>query len=222
MDAVRREIEAQRRRVWGAFEAEVRRAEADRDDMLQRLKGAVIALDGPAPRFAEEGSAEGSAPPQPKRQRRRRGGRSRVEVRKRREGVFRELVERDAAVGPIQVSRALNVSIGMARNDLKRLCEEGKAVRVGSGADTAYEAKAKRSAAGPTLPASDSSRLGTPEGRVLGAIQDRDGVSPDDVSQTTGISLEGVRRICGGLIAEEEIYIDRRDGRMMYFSRADA
>jgi len=42
------------------------------------------------------------------------------------------------------------------------------------------------------------------------------------VSQTTGISLERVRRICGGLIAEEEIYMGRRDGRLMYFSRADS
>jgi len=149
MDAVRRAIEAQQRRVWEAFEAEVRRAEAERDDRLRRLKSAAIALDGSGPETAEI-STEASAPPQPKRRRRRAGGRSRVDVRKRREAVFRELVERGVAVGPIQISRALNVPIRVIRNDLKQLCEEDKVERVGSGSGTSYEAKVKRSAAGPT------------------------------------------------------------------------
>jgi hypothetical protein len=217
-------IEAKRREIRESASATIREVEAERDDELGRLDRAVAALYGAEVKPLPAETSPPAAQPSSKPKRRRRGGSagSAAAVRERREKVFRFLVEEGKPIAREQISRALKISAYATRTALQRLCEEGKVARTGAHAATRYQARVKKSAAGPTLPLSAPPQEGTLEGRVLAMIQDRGSPYLDELPQATGASLEQIRNVCGALVREEEIHMSQRNGRPICVSRRDA
>lgn len=138
-----------------------------------------------------------------------------------REAILRLLEERNEPLAVGEVRRTLRISEYSTQSGLKRLVEEGKARRIGTGSATRYESRGNGPyPAAPVSPAPGGSD--TAGGRVLALVQDRGYASLEELSQASGSSQDETRRICGGLVANGEIQMDRRDGRSVFVARKAA
>lgn len=200
-EAVLKTLEVQRGKIERWKRDRIRGIEQEGDRELADLDRALRALDG-------ESRAAGTRSGRVKSE----GGRSPAALAaKRREAVVRLLEESSEGASIAEIARRLRFTEFSTRSALRRLVKEGSVRRLGSGTATRYESRrARRSASGMADPA------GTLEGRVLGLIRDRASASLEELAQATGAPADEVRRVCGGLVAEGEIRMARRDGHPVY------
>ncbi len=214
--AVRKVLEAERRklRAWAA--GRVRDIESQRDRRLRGLDQVALALaegDEAAPK---------AAPAKQKRSRKKRGQTAAAIAERRRHAVHRFLVEQRRPLGLLEIRRALRLSEFSTRSALKRLIGEEIVLRIGTGSATRYEARPDGSGvpAGEQVPRPGG--RGTVQGRLLATIDDRGSASAEELAQAVRAPREEVQKECGALVREEEIQMARRDGRAVYVSRRAA
>lgn len=209
--AARAGLQAQQRIVRDAAKQQIEEIEAARNSQLRQLENAIASLSE-----GEQGE-ERPRPTTGKRPRKATGkspaSTTPKDVRKRREAVFRYLVERGHEPGRGQICRDLDMTPDTVTTATKQLCKEGRIKRLGSGRATRYKAtvSAARSArAGSSRPS------GTVPGLIVTTVRDRGYATLEELVQATGAPRDEVLRQCGILVAEEEIQMDRRDGRAVY------
>lgn len=193
-EAILRLLEAQRTKVarWRATRTREIEQEAERELMaIERVAGAF-----------DQGAGKRRAGA--KRSRPKHGRSPAALAAGRREAIVRLLAEREEPLAVAEISGTLRITEFSTRSALKRLCGERKLRRVGTGSDTRYEVRSGRSTA-------DRQIVGTPAGRVLEIIRDRASVTLDELVEASGLEVEEVRLICGGLITDGEIQMGRRD-----------
>ena len=212
-------IDAEKRTVWDRAAARMKEIEGERDSLLDRFDRAIAALEEDA-----GASTPGASPPkdpEPRKPdaRRRRGGRTSTTpaaARKRREAILRCLTERGAPTSPRELERVLKIPVYALKGALARLCKEGKVVRTGHGRSTRYEvADVSPASAGPPS-AARLRQSGTLQGRILATVETRGWASLDELVQAVEASREQVVEAVGALVREEELRMDRRNGRAVY------
>lgn len=211
--AVRKALDTERRKLQAWAAGLIRDIEDQRDYGLRRLDKVASAL-------TDEGEGA-SRKASPAKSRRRRSGRGRPKVaalaEKRRQAVYRFLVEQGRSLALTEIRRSLRLSEFSTRSALKRLMVEGTVIRIGTGSGTRYQAKPGAASA----PAVDvgpphTPTEGTIQGRLLATLQDRGSASLEELAQAVRAPREKIERECGGLIREEEIRMARRNGRPVY------
>lgn len=215
--ALKPQLERQIQRICDWASREIRRIEERRDVEVRCLEGAVNCVAG-------SGSARGERNRRPRSTRSKRGRRSRssatpAAVNERREAVKRFVEEAGAPVSRGDISRGLGLTVHTVTTALTLLRNEGQVRRVGTNASTRYLPNKEGSHSGSSSPTRDLSSAGTLQGRILATIQERGWASPEELVQATGASREEVLRECGALVREEEIKMDRREGRSVYVTR---
>jgi hypothetical protein len=206
------EARAERRRRFR------RLVETECPDELSRFDLALVALNGGKDAAGPAKPAPTSSPPgrvKPRRRRRVVASTKPAAVKERLDATLRYLVEAEHAVAPREIQRDLNMTPSCIQSATTRLCREGKAVRTGTGISTRYEAKQGAVAqlrASTSPPHHDS----TPAGRILETVEQRNYATPAEVAQASGLPLEESEKVCGELLAEEELKMDRIDGRPVY------
>lgn len=140
-----------------------------------------------------------------------RGGKPTVVGQKQREGILGLLraEKRDMAMGEIR--KTLNISESSAGNALRFLIESEMVSQVGSGSRTRYRAVSTDGQSGRR-----GSDTGTLQGRLLEAIAACGQASLEELAAAVGAPAEEVQRNCGALLRDEEIHMDRFDGRPVY------
>jgi hypothetical protein len=216
--AIREAIAAERRRLKDWKEAEISSAKAHHDQEVGRLDRALEALGLSTPKSSTKARRATAAGPRSKR-RRRRMSTTPAAALERREAVIRFALEQDHPVAAGEVRQALNLSDHAAKGALRRLVDESKMIRVGTGAASRY--KPMRSAPGSRATAPPRLKQGTAQGIILAAVEDRGFASLEELRQATRLSEQEVLAICGALIREREIEMDRRNGRPVYIRKGD-
>ena len=134
----------------------------------------------------------------------------------RRAAIARLLDERKEELAIGEIARVLHLTEFSTRSAVRRLSEEGRVARVGTGSGTRY--RPRSSAARP----SGEGTAATDAGRVLEVIRGRVSATLRETAQATRIGEEDVRRICGGLIVDGEIEMGRRGDQKVYIPRRAA
>lgn len=211
-------------RTWAL--GQIREIEELRDTDLRRVEDALACVEGggrrPAPRSSE------SPPPRSRSRRKAKRSRSRrspsstkpEDVRRRREAVARLLEEGGGPFSPGEICRTLNLTPHTTATALKSLCEEGRAARVGRGPRTRYRAKGNSSGGESIGPGGSGNREVTVQGRIMEILQERGWASADELAQVVGVPRELIVKECGALLRQEEIRMERRDGRPVYVCRS--
>lgn len=199
-EAILKLVEAQRSKVmrWQATRVREIEREAEKElASLQRVAGSVSV-----------GSNEASLGKRP----RNKAGSPTALAAERRDAIARLLAEREEALALGEIWRTLHITEFSTRSALKRLCEEGRITRTGTGSSTRYLAKpTSGSAAGDSRDATDA-------GRVLEVVRSRVATTLGEIAEATMIDEDEVRRICGGLIVDGEIEMGQRDGQKVYLA----
>jgi DNA-binding IclR family transcriptional regulator len=138
----------------------------------------------------------------------------------RREGILRFVLEADHPVAAGEIREALNLSEHATRSALRRLVEDRELIRAGTGRASRY--KPMPSAPGSRAAAPVRLKQGTAQGIVLATIEDRGFASLEELRQATRLPEQEVLAICGGLIREGEIEMDRRNDRPVYIRKGDS
>lgn len=205
--------EASASRAWA--EEAIKGIERQRDERLRQLEGALHALDhghdevvSPTPRPTGD-----DAPKRRRRRSRKRPTTTPAAAQERREGMLRYLREQEAPRSRREISRALGLTADSTTNGLRLLCEEGLVERVGNRSSTRYKPR------GTPLPADGQPirpKASSVQGQILETLQDRRWASLDELVQAVGAAREEVLKQCGALVREEEIRMERREGRAVY------
>lgn len=200
--AVRATFERQRTKIRRAADEAIKRIEVQRDRDIACLDRGEAGFEaGVSGKGRSSGGAAG-----PKRPRRTRGTTPQKAALERREAVCRYLLEKGVSVAAAEICADLNLSSHEAGTALRRLLEEGRATRTGTGRGTRYAAKVKG---------------GQARGAALGAqivetVGDRGTASLDELAQATGALRDEVAKVCGGLVRDGVLRMGRRDGRAVY------
>lgn len=215
--AVLEVLEGQRQEVRQWMLAGIKSLEDECGDELRRLDRAAAALlGGVSRRSTVKAGPEES--PRPRSRTKRRSKRKRPgsaqAIHERCEAVFRFLDEQEEPQATGQIRGALRLSGFGAASALERLMEEGRVRRMGTGSGTRYEAKRRASKSRQSSPG--VAEEGTIQGRALTIIRDRGRASREEVAQALRVAPELIQRECAGLIAEEEIRMDRHGGKSVY------
>jgi hypothetical protein len=218
--AVLEVLEGQRQEVRQWMLAEIKSLEDECGDELRRLDRAAAALGGVSRRPTVKAGPEESSRPRAKRRSKRKRPGSAQAIHERCEAVFRFLDEQGEPRAKGEIRSALRVSDFGATSALERLMEEGRVRRLGIGSGTRYEAKRRASTPKPSI--LDGSEKGTIQGKALAIIRDRGRASGEELAQALRVAPESIQRGCGVLIAEEEIRMDRHEGKSVYVSIGDA
>lgn len=205
-DAVLEFLEVQRSKVMRWRTTKVREVKLEAEKELAALEKVAGSLD----------QDRGKRRPTAKRTRGKKGGTPAALAAGRRDAIARLLEERAEALAVAEIGRTLNLSEFSTRSAVRRLCEEGRAHRVGTGSSTRY--RAGTSGDEP----SEAPGAPTDAGRVLEVIRGRVSATLGEIAQATRIAEEEVRRICGGLIVDGEIEMGRRGDRKVYVARGAA
>lgn len=99
------------------------------------------------------------------------------------------------------IATALGLSSYVVRSALRLLSEQGNVRRLGTGAETRYQAVGSKKA----LP-----------GRLVAFIEERGWASLEELVQATGASRAEVQRACEALVREGEIRTMQREGFMVF------
>lgn len=207
---VRKALETERRKLYAWAAGLVKDVEGRRDEALRRLDLSESALVEDAKVVAK------AVPTRSKRPRGKRGPSVAVLAERRREAIFRFLVEQGRALGFSEIRAALRFTEFSTRSALKRLIEEGKVVRTGAREMTRYAARGEGAGPVATLPERGPDDGGTLQGRLMELISDRGSASVEELAQALRVPREEVQAACGGLIREEEIRMASRGGRPVY------
>jgi hypothetical protein len=193
------------------------------------LTAELAELDKAEAAFGVKAEPTPPADPAPKPQRRRpqkrRGQTSPAAALERREALYTWLAEHDGPAGVAEARAALDFSEGQFRTAIVRLMEERRVTKEGERQFTRYDAvesgteppaPSSEPAGAPPVPTPPSGETGTLQGRVLNAVQSRGFATLGDLVQVTGGSSEEVLEVCGLLIRENEIHMERRNGNPGY------
>ncbi|HEX6780545.1 MAG TPA: FaeA/PapI family transcriptional regulator [Solirubrobacterales bacterium] len=187
--AVRKVIREQQKQLQQRYSSELRQLKERRDSELARLEQALAGL--------EEGGRPQREPKRKRARRRARAAGTPAAIRERCEAVHRFLVERKEPVSVNAMAAALGVSSHAVRTALRLLSEEGKVRRIGTGAETRYEAIGSK---------------GTLPGRIVAFVEERGWASLEELVQATGVTHPEVRQACEALVREGEIRTMQRGG----------
>jgi hypothetical protein len=207
--AVRKFLEAERRRVREWSSSVVKEVHEQRDGALRRLDEVAGTLGLAAPPKATSTS----------RARSKKSSKPTAAARaaERRAAVHRFLSERGIPMAFREIQTAMRLSDFSTRSALKRLVEEGMVAQTGVGSSTRYQARMDGSAGNNvSAPAGPSPQIGTAQGSLLAIIGERTLASAEELGQATDLSAEEVERECGTLIREGEIRMARSNGRPVY------
>jgi hypothetical protein len=217
--AVRKALDAERRklRAWAA--SLIGDIEAQRDLGLRRLDRAASVLSED-----DKDAPKASGKRQRRRSRKRRGPTAAAVAESRRQAMHRFLVEQERPTAFSELHRSLRLSEFSARSALKRLIAEGAVARIGTGSATRYQARSDNlTDSAPSAGARPlAQEQGTMQGRLLATLEDRGSASLEELAQAVRASREEIQKECGTLIREEEIRMARRDGRAVYVSQGAA
>ena len=119
-----------------------------------------------------------------------------------------------------EIRRQLSISEFSTRSALKRLIEERRVIRSGTGAMTRYATSGERSTT--SSPIQQARDIGTAQGRILAILEDRASASLAELAQALRMPAEEVRRECGALIREGEVRMARVNGRAVYLRQRAA
>jgi len=220
--AVLEVLEGQRQEVRQWMLTGIKTLEEECGDELRRLDRAAAALGGVGRRPAAKADPD-ELPRRGSRARRRpkrKRPRSPQALHERCEAVFRFLDEQQEPRAMGEIRGALRLTGFGASSALERLIEDGRARRIGIGSATRYEAKRRASTLSPS--GAGHAEEGTVQGRALAVIRDRGRASREELAQALRVSPELIQRECAVLIAEEEIRMDRHEGKGVYVSMGDA
>jgi biotin operon repressor len=212
--AVREAIREQQKQLQETYSRELRQLKERKNSESTRLKRALVGLEG-----GEE------LPQEPKKRRARSRRRSRAvatpaAVKERCEAILRFLIEQDEPVSRSAICSSLGLSSHVVRTALHGLAEEGKVLRLGTGAGTRYQAAAGR-LAGKASVSPAAGLNGTLQGRIIAIVEERGWASVEELVQATGSARPEVRRACEAMVREGEIDATQREGRTV-FVRAGA
>jgi Fe2+ or Zn2+ uptake regulation protein len=213
--AAREALERQATVVRDWANGEIRRVEGRRDEELRRLERAIVCLGGETREGPSKPRRAPDRRPKPRRRRASRAGTTPAAVGERREAVLRYLREQSRPLSRGEICRALRLTPHTVNTALNLLVKEGKAERVGSGAATRY----KLASSGGRAHATGEATL---QGRIVETLHERGWASLEELVQAIGVPREEVLRECGRLVKEEEIEMDRREGRAVYVCRGDS
>jgi hypothetical protein len=209
-------LEGQRQEVRQWMLAGIKSLEDQCDDELRRLDRAAAVLGGVSPRPAAKPGQEETPRPRSRtkrRSRRKRAGSAQA-IHERCEAVFRFLDEQQEPRAKGEIRGALRMSDFGATSALDRLMEDGRVRRKGIGSGTRYEAKRRASTSRPS--GLGALREGTVQGKALAIIRDRGRASSAELAQALRVTPELIQRECAALIVEEEIRMDRYEGKTVY------
>jgi len=216
--AVLEVLEGQQLEVRQWMLAGIKSLEDECGEELRRLERAAAALGGVSRRAGAKAGPE--EPPRPRSRAKRRSKRKRPgsaqALHERCEAVFRFLDEQEEPRAKGEIRSALRISDFGATSALERLMEEGRVRRMGVGSATRYEAKRRASTPRPSSPS--VAEEGTIQGKVLAIVRDRGRASCEELAQALRVAPELIRRECAVLITEEEIRMDRHEGKSVYVS----
>jgi len=133
-------------------------------------------------------------------------------AKKRQHQVYDHLAATGGEVAPKAIRDALGMSEGQVRKATQRLEEAGRVRRTGERQHTRYQAVADVPPAGSEEPPA----AGTLTGRVLAEIQERRFVTLAELIEASGEQEGVIRGVCGGLIREEEVQMERRGAKRGY------
>jgi DNA-binding transcriptional ArsR family regulator len=208
--AVRKLLDVEKRKVRDWATGVVKEVHEQRDQALLRFDEVASALGVlAAPKVASTPRTRSKNP-------RRRS--TAVLASERRHAIFRFLSERARPMAFSEIQRELRLTEFSTRSALKRLVEEGKVIRTGTGSSTRYQAKPDGSAAplGGHARSPEPSDHGSDQGRLLATVVERGFASVEELAQATHLSPEQVERECGALIREGEMRMARPQGRAVY------
>ncbi len=202
---VRGAIREQLKRVQEGYRSDLRQLKQRKDSETTRLKQALLGLEG--------GEDRPQAPKRkPARPRRSRASTTPAAVRERCEAVLRFLIEQDKPLPRSEICSALGLSSSVVSTALRLLTEEGKALRLGTGAGTRYRAARSQVAVASNSPAAS----GTPQGRIVAIVEERGWASLEELAQATGAPRPEVRRECEALVREGELNATQREGLAVF------
>lgn len=207
--AVRKFLEAERRRVREWSTSVVKEVHEQRDGALRRLEEAAGALGlSVLPKVTSTSRARSKKHSKPT---------AAALAAERRAAIHRFLSERGIPLAFREIQTALRLSDFSTRSALRRLVEEGLVIQTGVGSSTRYQARTDGSA-GSQASRSDSPspQGGTTQGSLLAIIEERSLASLEELGQATGLPADEVERECGALIREGEIRMARSNGRPVY------
>ena len=211
-------VGVQRRKIRQWASAGIKEVEERRDRELLRLDQVAAVFE------VEEGNAEPAAGSPAARAKPRRRRKKRATVAKaaleRREAIFRHMAEQAQPLALGEIRRRLSISEFSTRSALKRLIEEGRVIRSGTGAMTRYATSGERSTT--SSPIQQARDIGTAQGRILAILEDRASASLAELAQALRMPAEEIRRECGALIREGEVRMARVNGRAVYLRQRAA
>jgi hypothetical protein len=191
---------------------------------FERLDRAAIALGGTTPRHRVQ---ESSAKSKPRRRRHQAAVTSPAAALERSEKVCAYILAAEEPVVPAVARKDLDMSEVQFRTAANRLIKDGRIERSGDRQFTRYHpvGQAPPAAAAPPPPPAVStppppSTEGTDQGRILARILGDGFATRAGLAQFTGMDEDQVRSVCGNLIAEEEIEMERREGVTVYVPAA--
>lgn len=202
-------------REWRA--SKLSELEAECAGALRRLDLAAAALEGRKGRSAQAGQAQTptSRSKRPRRRKRAPASATPAAAKERREGMFRYMIEAARPVAPREIQRDLGQTPNCVQSGLRRLMEEGRVSRLGGGNGTRYQVKVGMGAVERSR-ASHPVERSSVAGLILETIDARTYATPDELAQAVGRSTQVIETECGALLAEEELAMERRDGRAVY------
>jgi biotin operon repressor len=215
--AIRDALENQAVEVRRWATRRIEEVEKHRDEELQRLDGALACVQDERNRPPRRQTARPAR--HAGRAQRKPAATNPAAVRERCEAVARLLVEVERPLAPKEIRQTLNLTSHTVTTALKRLVRERRVKRSGNGPTARYAAKGNGSGGNVAKPFELSTEGGdksTLQGRILTTLQDRGYASADELAQATGASRAEVVQECGVLLKEEEIHMERREGRAVY------
>jgi Mn-dependent DtxR family transcriptional regulator len=210
-------VEVQRRELRQWTSEEIKKVKDRRDSELLHLDRVVAVFEGNDVCTDTTHGSRVTHSKSASKRRRRKNQTAAMAACERREAVFRYLLEQARPVATGDIRRTLKISDFSIKSALKRLDQEGRVTRTGTGPTTRYEARADSPAVSDLVgSAASSSEQGTAQGRILTVLEDRGSASLGELAQALHAPAEQVRKECGALIREGEIRMARRDGRPVY------
>lgn len=193
--AVREAIKKEQKQLQQRYSRELRELKERLDSESAPLKQALLGL---------EGGDDSSQEPKRKRARRRRRTRAAgtpAAIKERCDAILRFLVERDEPLSVNGIAAALGLSSYVVRSALRLLSEQGKVRRVGTGAETRYQAVGSKE----PLPR-----------RIVTFIEERGWASLEELVQAAGASRPEVQQACEALVREGGIRTMQRGGLTVF------
>jgi len=183
---------------------------------LKRLDAAEAAIKG----RSLAAPPKPIAGPPPRQKRKGKGATtSPAEALARQAKVHRFIAEQGGLVAPKDIRAATGLSENTFRTAASRLVEAGKLRREGDRQFTRYESiKSPTGDAeeSPTAPPPSAPPQGTLVGRVLATIQSCEFATVDELADLLDEDPALIESQAGSLIREEEIRMERRNGRVGY------